>query len=199
MIERLEQPGGNDTGAVWVAAWALPKGGGYGVRIRVGDLNWTMTPDRALAYAAAVIRAAVTAEHDAAVFGLLTVRLGLDVRTAGQVIAADLRPDRPPLDADTAPLEFRPGITVTEPVAAPRGVRPFVGMWAGGKQIGQFTPADCRHHATSVLDTVAAADLDSAFRRLLVGPLDLDEARASQVIASLAEHWPAAEEPRRAQ
>jgi hypothetical protein len=211
MTEPVDQPGGDAPG-IWVSSWVLPKGRGYGVRLRVGGTTWGLTPDRALAYAAAVIRAAVTAEHDAAVAGLLMNKLAVPDRLVAELFAHDLRPDRPDTDADTGPLLLRPGVAVDEHLNGSRTFRPFIGLhladthiesgrpaWSPrGEKVGQFTPADARQHATAVLDTIAAADLDSALRRLLVGPLGLGEARASAVIADLANHWPATEEPRRA-
>ena len=194
------QPGGDNNGAVWVSSWAMPKGRGYGVRMRLGSTTWGLTPDDAVAHATAAIRAAVTAEHDAAVATLLAGKLSVPLRDVAMLFERDLRPDRPDLDAHTDPLLLRPGVAVDEGVDRSRTFRPFVALHLADEdgQAGEFTPADCRHHATSVLDTIAGADLDSGFRRLLVGTLGLGEARASAVIADLGNHWPADQEPRRA-
>lgn len=192
-------PGGERDG-VWVSSWVLPKGRGYGVRIRVGSTTWGLTPDAAVAHATAAIRAAVTAEHDAAVANLLAGKLSVPLPYVAELFERDLRPDRPDLDAHTTPLLLRPGVAVDEGLDRPRTFRPFVALHLDGDpaQAGEFTPADCRNHATNVLDTIASADLDSGLRRLLVGTLGLGEARASAVIADLGNHWPAAQEPRRA-
>jgi hypothetical protein len=62
----------------------------------------------------------------------------LDV--AAQAVAS-LRDDRPPLnDEDTAPLVLSPGVSGTTRKA-------FVGIWLGGRQIGQFDADSAAQHA----------------------------------------------------
>ena len=80
--------------------------GGYGVSISVGqDRAWVLTRARAIAYAAACVAQATTAEHDCAVYGLLVDQMGLDESTAGAFVLQDLLPNRPTEHIDaTAPI-----------------------------------------------------------------------------------------------
>lgn len=171
---------GNEEG-LWARSWALPYGKGYGIRINVGETSWTMGRDAALAYAAAFVAAATAAEHDTAVFRMMTDRMGLDPAVVVAVIGRDIRPDRPTNADATRPV-------VLAPAVGQKG--PFVKLLLNEEQVGELTPADAREHALAVLDALAAGDLDSALRRVLVGPVGIDEARASAVIASLADYWP---------
>lgn len=172
---------------LWVRSWRMNGNKGYGVRVNVGARSWNLVPREALEYAAGFVAAATTAEHDTAVFRLLTERVGIEPRQVAELIGRDLRPDRVDRSAATDPIELRPAV-------GQHG--PFVGMWLDGQQVGELRPADAREHALAVLDTLAAADLDASLRRMLVGPLGLDEARASAVIRSLEDVWPPAEAPR---
>lgn len=196
MTGRLDptNPSHGDEPGLWVRSWALPGGRGYGVRVNVGARAWTLGRDRATAYAALLVQRAVEAEHDTAVFRLLTERLRLPVDLAAQVLDRDLRADRPLDHAPSEPLQLTAGVALDS--EEPGGVRPFIAMHLDGAQAGQLTPADARAHAVNVLAALAAADLDSALRRALVGPIGIDEARASAVIASLPEYWPEEENPR---
>jgi hypothetical protein len=171
-------------GTMWVRSWRLPGGRGYGASIQMGPVTFGLTPDRALAYAAELVRRSIEAEHDAAVIRLLTQpgRANMPVEQAAMFVSADLRQDRAVDHEATAPLAFEAGIN-------PQLV-PFVKVMHEGKQIAQQTPKEARHHAMSVLDVIAAADLDSALERALMGLLGLDRAQASAVINGLGSYWP---------
>lgn len=164
---------------ITVRTFALGGSRGYGVRLELGASSWSLTRADAQAYAAAFVAAITTAEHDTAVFNLLTGRLGLSQQMAAAFLLEDLRPDRPtPTHAGPVPFELKPGVGI---------FGAFVSINLDGTEVGQLGTDACRVHAVNVLAASAAADLDSALRRALVGTLGLEEARASQVVASLGE------------
>jgi len=172
---------------IWVQSDPLPNGT-YVTAVHYND-DTARILDRAagLAYAAEVVAAATRAEHDAAVLRQL-VAAGVDLQAAGHTIA-DLRADRPPLnDGATAPLRLTPGIAANG--------HGFLAVHIGGQQVGQWSPADARDHASAALTVLAAADLDEAYRRHLIGPLGMDEARARDVITDLGDHVRALTTPR---
>ncbi len=174
---------------IWVRSEVLPNGT-YGVGLNVGDDRaWVLTRDRAVAYAVACLARATEAEHDAAVFRMLTTQIGISETDAAAVLVKDLRPNRPDDHTATEPLRFT--------VALGRRVGPFLNMALDGRQIGELTPADLRDHAVAVLNVLAAADLDANLRRVLVGQFGLDDNRARQFVGALADHWPAETTPRR--
>lgn len=174
---------------LWVRSEVMPNGT-YGVALNVGDdRSWALSRDRAVAYAAACVAVATAAEHDAAVFNLLTKQVGLPRETVGAVLVNDIHPDRPEQHAATDPLRFATALGLKH--------GPFLKMTLDGKPAGELTPADLRDHALGVLKVIAAADLDAALHRALVGPFGLDDDRARQIIGSLANHWPAERSPRR--
>lgn len=174
----------DDDSGLWVQSDALPTGG-YGATINVGaDRAWTLNADQAARYALTCIRRATEAEHDAAVFSLLVDRLDLGPADAAQLLGRDLRPMRPPPDdTATAPLRFMPGVSH-------RSRAPFLAMFLDDKPIGQLDPAALRHHATSMLDVVVAAELDSTLARCLVEAVGVDDGIARAAVGSLYEHWP---------
>lgn len=174
---------------IWVRSEVLPNGT-YGVGLNVGeDRAWVLDRDQAVAYAVTCCARATEVEHDAAVFDLLTKRVGISERDAAATVLKDIRPNRPDEHAATEPLHFIGGL-------GRRG--PFLNMMLDGKQVGQLTPADLRDHAMGVLNVIAAADLDAALRTVLVGQFGLDDDTARAVVGSLEEHWPAEQLPRRA-
>lgn len=58
------------------------------------------------------------------------------------------------------------------------------------RTVGWVTPRELRDHGSHVLSTPAAADLDAALHRKLVGTFGLDDARARAVVSDLVNHWP---------
>ena len=154
-------------------------GKGYVVTISAGeDVSKTLTPDKALKHAYAVLQAAHRAAYDAAVVKQLT-HIGVQQDHAGQMVN-DLREDRPALNKkDLWPLWLEPG------VSAFTG-EPFIHVFVDGQMVGQWSFADAQAHATAVLGTVAVADLDSAYFLALTGLLNLDENRAHNVVADIA-------------
>lgn len=143
------------------------------------DRAWALTRDQAVAYAVACSTRATEAEHDAAVLGLLQ-HVGLDLHDAVQVLAKDVRPDRPDDHSATTPLAFTVGIG--------KQVGPFLKMLLDGRQT---------EHAAGVLNILAVADLDANLHRALTGVMGVDAQRARGLVETLLEHWPAAGSPRR--
>jgi hypothetical protein len=178
----------NDDEGLWVRSEVMPDGS-YGVGLNVGaDRSWALNRSQAVDYAVACYTRATEAEHDAAVFGLLT-HIGLPQRAVAALLVDYLRPDRPDDHTPTHPLRLT--------VAIGRTLRPFLKMELDGQQVGELTVADLRDHAAAVLNVIAAADLDAALLRVLVGKIGLDDGRARAVVGSLMEHWPTEQEPRR--
>jgi hypothetical protein len=174
-------------GTITVRSWRLPGGKGYGASVQMEEVSFGLPPDRALRYAETLVRRSIEAEHDAAVMRLLTGRMRMPVERVVEFIASDLRPDRTVDHEATDPLAFEAGIN--------QELVPFVKvLLSTGEQIAQLTPKQARAHAMSVLDVIAAADLDSALERALIGLVRVDRARASAFIKDLASYWPE-EEP----
>lgn len=184
-----DQPDGEqqheDADTIWVRTWRLPGDRGYGVRMNLGATAWGLDRGTAIAYAVAVIGAATEAEHDVATFRSF-VATGMTEELAATFLARDIRPARTGRFDAGQPLELRPGVARDDDGST----RPFLGIYLNGEQAGQLDPDEAREHAVQVLGVLAAADLDSGLRRALVGPVGLDEARASAVIHALGEHWP---------
>ncbi|WP_068924990.1 hypothetical protein [Planobispora rosea] len=167
-------------GAIWVASDLAPDGTYVTAIHYSGDRSRILDRAAALAYAAEIHRAAVCAEHDAAIIRQLT-SLGLPMEAGGHTVRA-LRADRPPLDdAATAPLRLVPGVSA-------RTGAGFLDLYVDGKQVGQWDPVDARGHASYILDALAAADLDAAYHRYLISDHGLDADSAKAIIGGLAAH-----------
>lgn len=175
---------------LWVRSELLPDGT-YGVGLNYGDdLAWLLNRGQSLAYAAACVAVATTAEHEAAVFASMTSR-GIPDDAVAELILG-IRQDRPATHADTHPLRFEPGVALADR-------HPFVKIQADGQMPSQVSPEALRQHAGGVLQALAAADLDAALLRALVSRVDLEEAAARAVIDDLGNHWPAERRPNRAE
>jgi hypothetical protein len=166
---------------VWIKTTPALDGSGYVVTLEADDdTARVLTPTEALAYAAGVLAAASRCEYDAAVIRQMTRALKLPVATAAQVIT-DLRADRPPLDPSaTAPMWLEPGVN--------KDLDGFLVISINGKKVGQWNATDARGHALAVIESIAVADLDSAYVRVLVGSVGIDKARALQVVDDLGNH-----------
>jgi|GEM_PF-2727938 len=166
---------------IWIKTDMPPGATNYVVTLASADIARILTPDEALTYAAGVLAASARAEYDAAVLRQLTSsKLKLPMEAAAEVISG-LRKDRPPLDPEiTYPFTFEPGVT--------KAGKPFVKIICVGEPTGQWDAADGRSHAMGVLESVAVADLDSAYLRALVGAIGLDRARAMNVVDDLANY-----------
>lgn len=168
----------NENG-IWVTS-DVTYDGHYTAAVHVDD-DHTVTLNKASAYAYAttVLAAAERADYDAAVAAQMAGKLGIPKDVVGQVVA-ELRNDRPPLaDAATAPLRLQPG------VSAKTG-EPFLALFIGTTQIGQWDPTDARQHAMHVLAAIEAVELDKAYRRYLVDKIGIGPDRALNAIANLA-------------
>lgn len=180
------------TQGLWVESDALPDGT-YGVSVSVnGDRTWPLDRSAAMDYAAAVVKATTTAEHDAAVINLARNRLRLNLEAAAALLVP-MRQRRP------ARIEALPRLWLTPCVGERAG--PFVQIHVGDEnsleQAGECTPTDLRDHAAGVLAALAVVELDEVTRDILIAEFGLDAGGARQFVGTLAEHWPAAETPRR--
>jgi hypothetical protein len=144
------------------------------------DVAVILTPDRALQYALGILRAAHHAAYDAAVLRQMTIKVGVPMEAAAEVVGS-LRADRPPLDHEaTRPLRLEPGVN--------KHLEPFLVISVNGEQLGQWSVEDAEQHAMFVLSTVVVADLDSAYYRALTGLVNIEEPRARNIVADLANH-----------
>jgi hypothetical protein len=169
--------------AIWVTSDINPDGSAsYIVTVSAtNDVALSLRADDAVRYVAAVTRAAVIARHDAAVVNQLRGPIGLDPKDAGYTIV-ELRQDREPVQDDaTAPMRF-------EPIISGSTFKPYVHVWAAGKRISQWTPEDCFEHAGYVMQTLAGADLDSAYYRYLTGVVGVPEQSARGAVADLGNY-----------
>lgn len=175
-------------GELWVRSDLMPNGT-YGCSINVGpDQAWSLPRDRAIAHAVACFAQAMTAEHDAALFTMLTRQAGLAGRDVAPLISR-IRTARVLDHSATEPLRFIPCV-------GRRG--PFLQMLLDGRQVGELTPADLRDHGAAVLNVLAAADLDVGLHRMLVDTIEVPDGTARAMIHEMADHWPAPQPPRRA-
>lgn len=166
--------------SIWVKTGVDPITGSYFVEIELDDDHAiALSPTEALVYSNAVFTIAQQAEHDAAVFTQLRTLLKDD--EAAMMSVVTLRMDRPPLDVKILkPFAIAPGVNA-------KG-KPFLALSIDGEQCGQWDPSQARSHASYVLEAVHAADLDSAYYRMLIGAIGIDGNRARNVVSDLANH-----------
>lgn len=170
---------------ITVLSDVAPDGRTYIVTVHLdGNTARTLDRDQGYAWASTVLAAATRAEHDAAVFRQLTRTVGLPQHLAASFLAG-LRADRPELDADTtAPMRIEPGVAVHG--------EPFLAVFINDTQVGQWTCADARSHATGILEVVTAVDLDAAYFRYMVSAMGTDATEARNIVSDLARHIPKA-------
>jgi hypothetical protein len=171
----------SDDRAVWIKTTMTDDENGYVVTIEASDDRARiLNPVEALVYAGGVLTAAARAAYDAAVLKQMVQKLELSLEAAAQVIV-DLRKDRPPLDpAATYPLILESGATMA--------FKPFVKVLVEGQEQGQWSVEDAREHALRVLESVAVADLDSAYLREMIGTLGVSKSTASQCVEDLGNY-----------
>jgi hypothetical protein len=185
-----EQPE-QEPAATWVRTEPVPGGTGYMVVVEVGDdVSRALTPQLATDFASHLHRVAAIAEYEAAVLAQLTRGLKLPKSAAVQVIL-DMRADRPETRPGTWPLDLVPGVAIRDgspfiSVALPHRKKPF----------GQWDPDSARRVAGHLLEAIAAADLDLAYHRELVGAVGVTAEVAGQVIDDLAKWRPVDDDPR---
>ncbi len=142
----------------------------------------TLDRERAVRYAAAWADAIARAEFDAAVFAQLT-GIGIPEQDAVATVVYDLRPDRPPLDAEaTAPVRL-------EPILSARTRRGQVAAYIGDEHVIQLDAPSVYVHVAKVLAVAATCDLDAAYARYAVSQLDQPEWRATAMVDDLGRRW----------
>jgi hypothetical protein len=165
----------------------------YGVRIHLGPTRrWTLNRVRARAYALSCFSKATQAEHDTAVMCLLTRQMEIPNDEAAQLLVHDLHSARPDDHAATEPLRYTVAIgRARHPRPDAGQLVPVIMITIDGTTVGQITPCELRDHAAGVLATIAAADLDTTFRRVLVSTVGIEDAAAQTLVHLLQGHWPA--------
>lgn len=160
------------------------------------DLNGGYTPSVAFgpddvfpindptAYAEAVTRVAVTAQHDSSVTRLLHEYVGIPLELVADVLLL-LRDGNRARPA----VEVLPGLTMT-PVVSGRTLEPFIHIHVKGEQTSQNTVPEMLDHARGALEVSAAAKLDTRLFREVVNTLGMDSARAGAIVAHLSAFWP---------
>jgi hypothetical protein len=162
---------------IWVLSDLAPDGESYILSIQAGE-DRIFVPQDPVAYVLTVSRAIQYAAYDSAVTRQMMTVTGGKLELVGEIIN-DLRGDRPPVDdAATAPLTF-------DPIVSSTSFDPFIHVALDGKKIGQWTLTDATEHANWVSGTMAVVDLDAAYRRYLIGTLDVGRERACAVIDDL--------------
>ncbi len=176
-----QPPEDEGAGVVWIKTEPAIDGSGYVVTLEASDdIAVTLTPDGAFRHAQGILAAAHRAAYDAAVGRQMIHRFGLTLEHAYELIVM-LRNDRPPLDAaDTAPLRLEPGVN--------KDLKPFLALYVNGEHVGQWDVDQAEQHAIWVLSMVGAADLDSAYYRMLVGQQQIEESQARQAVDDLANY-----------
>lgn len=154
--------------------------GRYGIVLSWGDTVRWLSHEDVLLHCTETVRAAVCAEHDAAVFKQLTGKLELPATHAGETLQ-DLRDRRPPADAQALqPLGLEPGVTLDG--------KPFLVVSVGGRKVGQWTPADARNHAMACLELAAAVPLDNAYFDFMTGDGVMPQHVGRNVVGDLGQY-----------
>lgn len=169
-------------GAVWVRADLDMLTNTYRLTVEFNDHDVLgLDRDGMLAYVAALSDAMMRARYTEGVRRQL-VGAGIDERLVLPTVA-DLREDWPELPR-FGQFEVRPCVSYEG--------RCSVDVWhhgpAGDELVVQFAPEQLRSHIAHVLEVYAAADLDASYRRFLVATIDLDESRATAMIATLGDY-----------
>lgn len=161
----------------WIRTEPTIDGKAYVVTLSLSDdFSMTLTPIRATAYAGALLAAVAQAEYDHAILRQFREKLGVGDDVAAQMIL-DVRRDRPRLEA--VGLAFIPGVSV-------RLQHPYIQVnGRDGTEYGQLDAHAGRRHALGVLEAVPAADLDAGYYRALRSLVNLDEARAREVVEDI--------------
>lgn len=165
---------------LWVNG-AITEAGCYALAVFVDeDRAVTLdTRDAVYAYASTIIAACERAEFDAAIVAQMTRKLQMPVEMATSMVA-DLRSERPPLnEAAIAPFRLLPGVSATSG-------KPFLGLFVGGRQVGQWDPDDGRQHAMHIMTGAEVVELDTAYYRYMVEKVGTEPGRARSVISDLA-------------
>lgn len=164
---------------VWIRTDPDPEGT-YRPTLEIDDdTALILTAETATIYASEILRAVAIGEHEAAIYAQLMKASGGDQEHVAMAIA-DLRNDRPMLDTDT-PLRLIPGISALTSQA-------FFAVEVRGSRVGQWTAADARQHALTVLEAVHVAELDSAYWRFLRTHVDTSDDVARALVGDLANH-----------
>lgn len=165
---------------LWVESGVLPDGT-YGASVAVGpDRCWALDHDQSIQYALTCFRRAAEAEHDVAVFALLTHRFGVDVRDSTTFVAHIVL-DR--LDDVTDTVV--PGTPLRFLSAMGANGEPVVMVELDGRVVGQLTPDGAREHAAAVLVASNIATLDTALHRALTETVSLCDREAHVFVSSL--------------
>lgn len=144
--------------------------------------------DDPMAYAAAVTRAAITAQHDSAVVRLLHEHVGIPLEDVGQAVILSLRDG----EVVRPPIEVLPGLTMTPGISS-KTLQPFVDIHVKGQEFSQNTVQEMLEHAAGALQVSTAVGLDTRLFRMLVDELGIDVPRASAIVAHLSAYWPGRE------
>jgi hypothetical protein len=175
----------SDPTDVWIKTTVSADGKTYVVTLEASrEVSVDLTPQRAQEYAGALYATIARAEHMTAIMRQMIEHLDLDRDDARNTVLA-LHEDLPPIDrALTDPMFFHPAVG-----RSPLGqLVPLVitGLAEDGQPRGQWDVATAKEHAQMVLDAVEAANLDSAYYRMLRGMIDKNRARAA--VADLANY-----------
>lgn len=186
---RQTDPDADKAGGVTVVTDFDPITNGYFCTVHIGDdFAFTITRDKAVAYAAQVLAVTEQADHDTAVMRLLVEKLSLPIEQASQFVIRDLRPDRPPTNHEaTWPLELYAGVSMN-PKTKQLGGHIVLAKKGEQREVGRFEIAGIRMHALSVLQATYAADMDSGLYRALRGLFELEPNRSRAVIEDLANY-----------
>jgi len=170
--------------------------GTYGVTVTAGpDVAFRLDHDSATAYAAACVATAMQADHQVAVLRLLTECLGLDFRDVAIVVKRYPRTNWIARNAVTDPVRFEPvvGRRTNRPEGAAE-FEPLVAVTCNDTEVGCLNPDQAREHAESVLDALAAAQLDNDLFHYLTETIQVEPDRARGLIALLFHYMPVGED-----
>jgi hypothetical protein len=155
-------------------------GSHYQLVLTVGDdFSQAFDRDEALVYGIAMLEAAQTAEY----IGAIATQLGkLDVDEDGirDVLRELLVSMHRPVEMPVGPFLMRAG-------EARKTGEPMLMMKFQGEVLGSWTMEQARSHAMWTIEAATAADFDTAYHRMLIDHVELEDDVARAVVAGLAE------------
>lgn len=162
---------------IWVRSDVRPDGS-YGVTIDfTQDDSITLTDEKAIEYAMAILMTAHIAAYEAAIFAQFRAA-GIREIVVVQFIAESFRPTRNIPDTGT-PLALIPGISQ-------KTKEPFLKVMLHGKEAGQWDYADAISHARAVFDVTVVSGLDQKFYNTLAETLEMSEDKARAMVGGIA-------------
>lgn len=181
----LVDPDADGAPPVVIARSGVSPTGVYTAVIEYGpDIVRSLTPTEAQAYIDAMLNAVWQAEYDAAALNQLRNAGPQELRNEQAIadVLISLRKSR--VAVDQKPLK---PLIVRASISTKTGKPYLTVRIAGTKAKWRWMPADGIQHAVQVHSVMVTADLDAAYRRLLVGEIGVTDSHARQMVSDLGQ------------